>query len=302
MKAARYHRFGDPEVLSVEEIDPPRPGEGEVLVRVAATTFNPVDSHLRQGALQAFYPVALPHTPGIDVSGTVAELGAGVEGLAVGDEIIAFLPLDRPGASAEYAVVPAGLSAPAPGTVPLTDAAALPSSGLTAFQVLFEHGGLRAGQRVLITAAGGSVGGFATRLAVAAGAVVVASAGPHHADRLRDHGAHEIVGRTDGLSPDALEPVDLVVNLAPVPAPELSGFLLPGGTLISVTTPAADDPARGIRGTRVNVRPDGAQLARLAADLDAGRLSLRIGDRLPLTRLVEAHRGETQSKTLIIPE
>ena len=300
MKAARYHRFGDPDVLVVEEVERPVPGAGEALIRVAAAAFNPVDSHIRQGALQAFFPVVLPHTPGIDVSGTVAELGDGVDRVAVGDEIVAYLPLDRPGAAAEYIVVPAELLVAAPTTVPLTDAAALPSSGLTAVQTLFEHGGLQAGQRVLVTAAGGSVGGLTIQLAVAAGAVVVASASPRHADLLRAKGAHEVVGRTDDLAPDAIEPVDLIVNLAPVPTPELAVFLRPGGTIISVTTPAADDPERGTRGTRINAHPDGGQLARLVADLDAGRISLDIGDRLPLARIVEAHRGETRGKTLLI--
>ncbi|GAA2729524.1 NADP-dependent oxidoreductase [Actinocorallia aurantiaca] len=303
MKAARYHRFGDPDVLVVEEVERPVPGAGEVLIQVAAAAFNPVDSHIRQGALQAFFPVVLPHTPCIDVSGTVAELGDGVslDRVAVGDEIVAYLPLDRPGAAAEYIVVPAELLVSAPTTVPLADAAALPSSGLTAVQTLFEHGGLQAGQRVLVTAAGGSVGGLTTQLAVAAGAVVVASASPRHADRLRAQGAREVVGRTDDLAPDAIEPVDLIVNLAPVPTPELAVFLRPGGTIISVTTPAADDPERGTRGARINAHPDSAQLARLVADLDAGRISLDIGDRVPLADIARAHRGETRGKTLLIP-
>lgn len=301
MKAARYHRFGDPDVLVVEEVERPVPGEGEVLVEVAAAAFNPVDRQIRQGALQAFFPVALPHTPGIDLSGTVAGLGDGVDGFAVGDEVVAYLPLDRPGAAAEYTVVPAGLLAAAPKTVPLADAAALPSSGITAFQALFEHGGLQAGQRVLVTAAGGSVGGFAVQLAVAAGAVVVASASPHHADRLREKGAHEVVGRTDALGLDTIEPVDLVVNLAPVPALEPAAFLRRGGTLVSVTTPAADDPERGIRGTRINARPDATQLTRLVADLDAGRLSLDIGDRVPLADIAKVHESGTRGKTLLLP-
>ena len=101
MKAVRFHEFGDADVLRYEDAPRPTAGPGEVLLRVAATSFNPVDDGIRGGWLQGQIPVELPHTPGPDVAGTVEELGAGVTGLQVGDPVIGFLPMDAPGAAAD---------------------------------------------------------------------------------------------------------------------------------------------------------------------------------------------------------
>ncbi len=115
--------------------------------------------------MQGPIPVELPHTPGFDVAGTVDALGEGLDGLAVGDQVVGFLPMDKPGAAAEYVLAPVEALAAAPKSVPLADAAALPVVALTAYQALFDHGKLTAGQRVLINGAGGAVGGYAVQLA-----------------------------------------------------------------------------------------------------------------------------------------
>jgi NADPH:quinone reductase-like Zn-dependent oxidoreductase len=107
------------------------------------------------------FPVTLPHTPGIEVAGTVDALGDGVIGLRVGDAVIGFLPMVTDGAAAEYVVAPADVLVPAPISIALADAAALPMVGLTAWQALFDHAGLTAGQRMPINGAGGAVGGYA---------------------------------------------------------------------------------------------------------------------------------------------
>src|SRR5512132_4168989 len=150
MKAVRFHEHGDPDVLRYEDVDEPIPGAGEVRIRVAGSAFNPVDDGIRGGYLQGPFPVTLPHTPGIEVSGTVDALGDGVTNVAVGDNVIGFLPMVAVGAAAEYVVAPAEILAPAPTSIPLADAAALPMVGLTAWQALFDDAGLTAGQRVLI--------------------------------------------------------------------------------------------------------------------------------------------------------
>ena len=141
--------------------DVERPEPGEVLVRVAGSAFNPVDDGIRGGYLQGPFPVTLPHTPGIEVSGTVEVLGEGVSGVAVGDAVIGFLPIAAAGSAAEYLIAPADVLAAAPTSIPLADAAALPMMGLTAWQALFDEAGLTAGRRVLINGAGGAVGGYA---------------------------------------------------------------------------------------------------------------------------------------------
>lgn len=116
MKAIRYHQFGTTEVLREEDVQQPSPGTGQVLIKVAATSFNPVDDHIRLGVLADAIPTALPITPGLDVAGTIAELGNGVSGFQVGDPVIAMFPLDLHGGAAQYAAVAADLVAPAAST------------------------------------------------------------------------------------------------------------------------------------------------------------------------------------------
>ena len=295
MQAVRFHEFGAPDVLRVEDVAQPVPGAGQVRVRVAATSFNGVDATIRAGAMQGPIPVVLPHTPGIDVSGTVDALGQGVTGLQVGDAVVGFLPMDADGAAAEYVLAPAEVLTAAPSTVPLADAAALPSVGLTAWQALFDHGGLTAGQRVLVNGAGGAVGGYAVQLARAAGAHVVATASPSSLARVRTDGADEVVDHTttDVLTA-VTEPVDLVLNLAPV-APEqlaaLAGLVRDGGTVVNTTVwmPAPSDEARGVRGIDLFVRSDAAQLAELVARVDRGELRVDVAERVPLAELPALH-------------
>src|SRR4051812_49293486 len=195
MKAVRFHEYGDPSVLRCEDVEQPVPGRGEVRLRVAASAFNPVDDGLRGGYLQDPFPVTLPHIPGIDVAGTVDAVGDGVDNVAVGDEVIGFLPM-ADGAAAEYVIAPAEILAPAPTSIPLADAAALPMVGLTAWQALFDDAGLTAGQRVLINGAGGAVGGYAVQLAKRAGAHVIATPSPRSSGRVRSAGADEVIDHT----------------------------------------------------------------------------------------------------------
>jgi NADPH:quinone reductase-like Zn-dependent oxidoreductase len=133
MKAMRFHEFGAPDVLRYEDVEQPVPGPGQARLRVAGSAFNPVDDGIRGGYLQGPFPVTLPHTPGIEVSGTVDAVGDGVDNVAVGDEVIGFLPMVADGAAAEYVLAPADVLAPAPTSIPLPDAAALPMVGLTAW-------------------------------------------------------------------------------------------------------------------------------------------------------------------------
>ena len=102
MKAVRFHEYGTPDVLRYEDVEQPVPAAGEVRIRVAATSFNPVDGNIRAGFMQGPIPVTLPHTPGIDVAGTVDALGEGVDRVRAGDQVVGFLPMTGAGAAAEY--------------------------------------------------------------------------------------------------------------------------------------------------------------------------------------------------------
>ena len=295
MKAVRFHQYGGPEVLTVDDVPAPTPGAGEVRVRVAATTFNGVDANIRAGFMQEPMPLTLPHVPGLDVSGTVDEVGAGVEHLTVGDRVVGFLPFGVDGASAEHVVAPADALAVAPTSIPLADAAALPIVGLTAWQALTEHAQLQAGQRILVNGAGGAVGLYAVQLAKAIGAHVVATASARSAELVRTAGADEVVDHTATDPVDAVtEPVDVLLNLAPITPDEfsrLAGIVADGGVVVSTTVwmPAPTDEARGVRGIDLYVRSDADQLAELVARVDAGTLRVDVGERVSLDDVPDVH-------------
>ncbi|MFE4629823.1 NADP-dependent oxidoreductase [Streptomyces mirabilis] len=295
MKAVRFHQYGDPDVLRYEDVEQPVPGAGQVRVRVAATSFNPVDANIRAGFMQGPIPVTLPHSPGIDVAGTVDALGEGVIGIQVGDQVIGFLPMAGPGAAAEYVLAPVEALTPAPKSVALSDAAALPLVGLTAWQALFEHAKLTAGQRVLVNGAGGAVGGYAVQLAKQAGAFVIATAGPRSSRRVTAAGADEVIDHTTAdVAAAVSQPVDVVLNLAPVEPAQLDallGLIRPGGVLVNTTVwmPAPSDEERGVRGIDLFVRSDAEQLSHLAELIDGGELRVEVARRVPLAELPALH-------------
>lgn len=311
MKAVQYHRYGGSEVLRQEEVRRPVPGPGQVLVRVAATSFNPVDAGIRGGYLSEVYAIAFPHIPGIDVAGTVAEVGAGVTGWTVGDAVVGMLPLDGPGAAAEYALAPAAVLTAAPKSLPLADSAALPTVGLTAWQALFEVADLRAGQSVLINGAGGAVGGYAVQLAKRAGAMVTATASARSAERVRRHGADRIIDYLDYTATPltvAGRPFDVVLNLvstSPDETAALVALVADGGIYLGTMTSGAQDPARRVRAQRVYVRSDAAQLAELVDRVDAGTLVIDVADRRPLTDVAAVHddsdANRLPGKTILVP-
>ncbi|MBX7448800.1 NADP-dependent oxidoreductase [Mycolicibacterium sp. 3033] len=311
MKAVRYHEYGGSDVLRYEDTPRPTPGPDQVLVEVAATSFNPVDAGIRGGYLAEVYQVAFPHIPGVDVAGTIAELGDGVAGWTVGDAVVAFLPLEADGGAAEYAVVPADALAAAPTSVPLADAAALPEPALTAWQALFEIAGLASGQRVLINGASGAVGGYAVQLAKHAGAHVTATTRERDAQRLLGFGADELVAHIDYTrTPIQVEgaPFDVVLNLVSTTdeqTEQLIGLIADGGFHVGTMVFGPDEPPRGVRTQRVFVRSDAAELAALVTRVDEGQLRIEVADRRPLAEAAAVHadsdNGRLHGKTLLVP-
>lgn len=308
MKAIRYHEFGSTEVLQEEEVQRPTPAAGEVLIRVVATSFNPVDDHIRLGVLAQAIPTPLPITPGLDVAGTVVQLGENVDTFEVGNAVIGMFPLDVHGGAAEYAVIAAKFLAAAPTTLPLVDAAALPLTGLAARQAAVELGQVAEGQTVLVNGAGGAVGGIVVQLAADAGAVVTAVDGPQHAERLHAQGASNFFGPLDlDAGPAAVGgPFDLVVNHVRLSAEDLAkltAFVADGGIAVSSAGTIPSNESRSTRSANVWVAPSGANLADLVARLDDGRIELNIVDRRPLDQLravhSEAAAGKLAGKTVI---
>ncbi|TDW24444.1 NADP-dependent oxidoreductase [Kribbella kalugense] len=309
MKAVRFHATGGPEVLRYEDADQPVPGAGEVRIQVAGSAFNPADGGIRGGFIPI--PMTLPHVPGYDVSGTIDALGEGVDGLAVGENVIGFIPMNADGSAAQYVVAPASALVKAPVRIPLADAAGLPSVGLTASQALFEAGELKAGQRVLINGAGGPVGGYAVQLAKRAGAHVIATASPRSSEIVKAAGADEIIDHTATSVLDAVtEPVDVLLNLTPISPDGFTTLVTrvrDGGVVVSttptVTTPGDDE--RKVRAATIFVHPDAEVLSNLVALIDSGDLHVEIARRVPLSDLPAIHQqadaGEIHGKVVAIP-
>ncbi|MER6105669.1 NADP-dependent oxidoreductase [Streptomyces sp. NPDC001832] len=310
MKAMRYHSYGATDVLVFEEADRPTAGEGQVVLRVAGAAFNPVDASIRAGYFPKVFPLVLPHVPCYDVAGVITEVGEGVSGWSIGDAVVAWLPIASPGAAAEYAVAPAETLAKAPRTGELADAAALPSVGLTAWQALFEHIGLKPEQSILINGAGGAVGGYAIQLAAQAGAVVTATASARSRDRVQSYGADQIIDYTATPLQEAVagQQFDAVLNLVflgPEELARLVDLVVDGGAFANTIPPGLQDIERGVRNLQVFGRSDAGQLAELVSRVDAGELKIHVAQRQPLPELRAVHEaaaaGELPGRTVLIP-
>lgn len=309
MKAVRYHEYGGTDLMHLEEADQPRPAAGQVLIKVASTSFNPIDDKIRAGYLQQVFPVRFPHIPGVDVAGTVAELGEGVAGLGVGDAVVGFLPMNEDGAAAEFVLAPAELLAAAPQTIPLAAAAAIPAVALTAWQALFEHAQLQAGQRILINGAGGGVGGFAVQFAKQAGATVVATASGRSTETVRDAGADEIIDYTTTPVTEAIAvPLDVVLNLVSASETEMAalvGLIRPGGVIVTTVTPAPEDQERQVKAVSMSVRSDARQLAEIVAAIDAGEVHVDVSESVSFSDIASVHEqsaaGQLHGKVVLVP-
>ncbi|MDH6368861.1 NADPH:quinone reductase-like Zn-dependent oxidoreductase [Paenibacillus sp. PastF-3] len=308
MKAVRYHQYGAVEVLRYEEAPTPDVSADEVLIKVAATAFNPADAMLRMGVMKDILPLELPFIPNVDVSGVIEKIGESVNGFQFGDKVFAFLDMTKNGAAAEYVVCKADDVALAPENIDLQDAAALPGGAMTAWQGLFDHGNLQSGQRVLITAAAGGVGSIAVQLAKWKGAYVIGTASEESISALQDLGIDEIINYKNELIEEKLtEKVDLIFNLSPLSSEEVTKLLLllkDGGTLVSAYNPADEDVAKnlGVHVVRMGVQRNAKQLSQIADIVDQGHVKPFITERLALKELAAVHEkvGQTRGKILLL--
>lgn len=258
MSAVRLKGGGGAEDVVLETLAVPAAGPGEALVRVHA-------AGITRGELG--WPTdRLPATPSYELSGVIAGAGQGVDGLAVGDAVYALTPFDRDGVAAEYAVIPAALLAPQPRARSHVECAAVPLAALSAWQGLFNHGRLGAGQRVLVHGAGGGVGRFAVQLARWQGAHVIGTASPSGMEGARASGADEVVERTAELV-NGVEPVDLVFDT--VGGEALAGsqeLVRRGGRIVTV----AEEAPAGVDALYFVVRPSREQLVEIARLVEEG--------------------------------
>ncbi|OWJ69195.1 NADP-dependent oxidoreductase [Inquilinus limosus] len=289
IKAARVHRFGPPEAIVIEDVERPEPGEGQVLIRVAAAGVGPWDGWIRAG--RSVLPQPLPLTLGSDLSGTVAAVGPGVTGFAPGDEVFGVTNTRFTDAYAQYAIAAAGMIARKPARIGHIDAASLPVVAVTAWQTLFGQARICQGQTVLILGGAGNVGTYAVQIAHRAGARVIATASTGDLDYVRSLGADEAVDRKERLE-DRVKAVDAVVDLVGGEA-QASAFavLKRGGVLVSAVSEPdqAEAARRDVEAGFFLVQVNTVDLERIAAMVETGELLSRIGTVLPLAEARTAH-------------
>jgi NADPH:quinone reductase-like Zn-dependent oxidoreductase len=291
LKAIRVYRFGGPEVLVFEDLARPVPGRGEVLVRVEAAGVAPWDAWIRSG--HSALPQPLPLTPGSDVAGVVEETGSGVPGFRRGDEIYGVTNPQFTGGYAQFAVMSAAMIALKPRTLNFIEAASVPVISVTAWQMLFERAKVQPGQRVLILGSSGSVGSMAVQLASQHGAHTIAEVSSDGGQRARKLGAHELLDLRNAVQVQALEPVDAVIDAAGGEKQRAAiSKLRRGGILISAVS--APDPVllaeQGAEGAFFLVNTTTDRLRQIAALIDSGTLSTRVGTVLPLPEAILAHQ------------
>ncbi|TQL78422.1 NADPH:quinone reductase-like Zn-dependent oxidoreductase [Stackebrandtia endophytica] len=305
MRAARVHEYGGAEVIRIDTVPRPEPGDGEVSIKVAGAGFNPSDIGFRSGFLHDILPVTLPITLGSEVAGTIVSIGPDVDRWRVGDTV--FGRIDGGGGQAEYAVAAQDEVVAAPTTIALADASVIPVAGLTAAQAV-AVAGVDRGHRVLVNGAGGGVGGFVVQLATAAGAHVVATASSRSASTVRRQGASRIVDyRTTSVS-DYISGADALINLValdPEEATALGGLVRPGGRIVSITGPIPVPADSSIVSTQVLAVNDTDRLAELVALVDNGLLMVDVSQRRRLRDLAQLHRdseaGLLRGKVVIVP-
>lgn len=328
MRAAFLVGYGADQNIELGDVPEPSRKANFVLIDVKAAGVNPVEVEMRAGNLRAVLPYSFPQVPGFDVSGVVREAPADSR-FKPGDEVYARLPNHAPGAYAERAVVPEALLTKKPVTLSHVDAASLPTIALTTWQSFFERARLKRGERILIHAGAGGVGTFAIQLAKHIGAHVTATASSSNLDLLHHLGADRAVDYTHERF-EHFGPYDVIYDCVGGDLIERSILgLAPGGRYVGLVYTAdalayaslglpealAKKAAAGVakyvelaksRGTEFHgplTRPDGAQLAEIAALVDAGRLKPFVSRVFALDELDAAYSaiatGHTRGKLVV---
>jgi NADPH:quinone reductase-like Zn-dependent oxidoreductase len=301
VKAIVVHEYGGPEVLKFEDYPDPVPGTGEVLVKVAAASVNPIDYKRRAGLTKDFYPLNFPSLIGVDLSGTVVKLGPGAEDFAVGDQVFAIAD----NSYAELCVVKASDLAKVPKGLDLIDAAALPLATTTGNQLLSATG-IKSGQVVLVAGAVGNVGRSAAFTAKQLGATVIAGVLKKQTDDALAVGVDQVVATDDDNAITNLPMLDAVADtIDGKTAEKLIARVKPGGvftSVLAVPKNAADYPS--VKTVFVFSKFDRKTLEFMAEAVRDGKLAIPISKRMPLGQAAEAHalaeRGGI-GKILLVP-
>lgn len=292
MKAVRIHEYGDSGVLQYEDAPMPEIGADDVLVRVVAASVNPVDWKIRQGYLKDMISYSMPLTLGWDVSGVVESVGDRVTRFKVGEAVFSRPDIKRNGTYAEYVVVRESELAFKPQTISHAESAALPLTGITAWEVLINTANVTAGQKVLIHAGSGGVGSLAIQLAKSRGAHVITTTSTQNQELVKALGADDIIDYKTENFAEILQDIDVVFDTLGGEIQAASWSVLkPGGILVSIVEPPSDETAAkfGVRSAFVFIEPNAAILEQLAMHVDKGLIRPIVGAEFALKDIVKAH-------------
>ena len=302
----RIHRFGGPEVLRLDEVEPSLPDASQVLVAVKAVSVNPVDFKIRNGKYPAVKEDRLPYTLGRDVSGVVEKCGAQATAFKVGDEVFGIVGIGG-GGYAEKTVLDQKAIARKPASLDDAHAAAIPLAGQTAWQGLFRYGELMAGQSVLIHGGSGGVGHFAVQFAKAKGARVLTTVSTGNVAFARSLGADVVIDYKTQRFEDHASDLDMVFDLIDGETRKRSWPLLKrGGVLVTTLTDPPQDKAKehGVRATRYTVEADGRELAEIAESVTSGKVRPHVAKTYPLEQardaLREVEEGHSVGKVVLV--
>ena len=290
MMAWRVHEFGPPEIMKFERVSRPEPGPGEVLVKVEAAGVGPWDGWIRAG--KSALPQPLPLTLGSDLSGKIVTVGPGVSELRVGDQVYGVTNPQFIGAYAEYALASAGMVSNKPTSLTHVEAASVPVIAVTAWQALFDHAQLEAGQTVVIHGAAGNVGSYAVQLARRAGVQTIATVATDDVSFVRNLGANTVIDYRTQRFEEQVRDADAVIDLVGGETQARSFQVLRrGGKLISAVSRPDQDLAKrhGVEATFFLVNVTSQYLTEIARLVDDGKLRTNVGAVLPLADAREAH-------------
>jgi NADPH:quinone reductase-like Zn-dependent oxidoreductase len=290
MKAWRVNGFGGTDAMTLEDLAVPRPGPGEILVKVAAAGIGPWDGWIRSG--QSALPQPLPLTLGSDLSGIVAAMGEGVTDFAEGEAVYGVTNPRFIGAYAEYAVAKAEMMAGKPESLTHREAASVPVIAVTAWQALFEQARVGQGQTVLIHGAAGNVGAYAVQFARQSGATLIATAGTADVETVRALGAGRVIDYRAAQFEDEVSDIDAVIDLVGGETQARSfAVLKKGGILVSAVSQPDQALAErhGVKALFFLVDVTTLHLTRIAEMIDAGELKVNVGKVLPFAEARTAH-------------
>lgn len=302
MKAIRVKKYGHADQMTLAQVQRPKPGEGQVLVKIHDAGLNPVDWKIREGYMKDVRPATFPYTMGQDFAGEIVSIGKGVTGFKKGERVFGFAE----GTYAEYALAsPAGM-AHIPRTVDFEHAASIPTAGLAAWQIVMDVAKLTRDQTVLILGAGGGVGSFAVQFAKRAGARVIVTASREDFAFLEEMGASQILDYKTEHFEDSVRDVDIVIDLVGGETLKRAYRCVKQNGLVITTVGPADEAEARSHNARVIqfiVKPDSRELEQIGRLVEVGNIKPRLSKVMPLDEARAAEdlvqRGHPHGKVIL---